>query len=511
MTTTLRRRRRRDGAVVALRARSKRWVALLVVLAALVWPWSARAAIVVEASPVANLTYQLDCVAGVEVSCGARDAFRDLWRQRFGVDVANDARITRWREVRDRNRGVIGGGQRSRPFFDLQERVRRSSLSARSFEEYYRDLGLLTSAGDAQSAAAVIEAFRPGFEAWWSETAAGALTRKVLALTDALDAPELREELRRIEAFYGSSSQLDSMTVQAVYRPAVDAGTTTAQLVGDYAIAEVPANDSVEMRLPVLVHEYAHRLLARLAATQAAALQRAVITAGRGFGRSAWHLFDEALATAVGNARVGRLLVAEADWKKHVGIERSLYSKAAVDESAKAILSLVDAFIDERRAITDPVFAEQYATAVIGRLGNRLLTPVVFFGELAMVADSALGADVGNVIAKVITQASGGNISMWHWRETCCAASFLKPLADHPDKPHLLVISTQRIASAAFLPQGLRKTLSRTAMPAYAVSRLDGSPLIVIAATSSSGAETAMRAIYAKDALADGVYSARAP
>jgi hypothetical protein len=498
-----------DGALGRRRRFGDRGRALctaVVALALAAFPWTARAAIALEVSVVANLAYHLDCVSDAVVSCGARTAFRELWKDRFGVDTESDTRIRDWREVRERHRGTIGGRPGQHAQFDLEQRVRRTSFSAHSFDEYYRYVALLISPDDTRRVMAIVESFRPAFEAWWGDTAVDSLTRKVQALRDVLATPDLRNEIRRIEAFYGASPAPQPMVVQGIYRPAVNGGNTTAQLIGEDAVAEIPANDLVELRVPVLVHEYAHLLLSRLSATQASSLRQAVVNAGGATGRGAWLLFDEAVATSLGNGRVARSMVSDQAWKQQLGREQSLYNEGAIDAAAKAILPLVDTFIEQGRAITDPGFAKEYASVVARSLGPRLRTPAVVFSELATVSDVTLGPDLAKAVGKAIIDATG-NISMWHWRHPCCGADFLKPFADHPDKTHLIVVSSRRLQAATFVPASVRKALMRLPIPSYAIATRNASTLVVIVASSADDAAAAMRAMFAKDVLADGSYA----
>ena len=363
----------------------------LVLAAALAAPVDAQAAITLEVSPLANLTYQLDCVTDVPMACGGREAFRALWRERFH-EAGDEARLARWRALRGKHQGAIGAGLDTRAFFDLAERIRRAGFAARSVDEYERSLALLTNAVDARELAAIVEGVAPRFDPWWRDEAKPALERQVRALSDALATADIAAEIAFIASFYGAARNAPALVVYAIHRPAIESGNTTAQQLGEVAVAEIPANDSIEQRLPVLAHEYAHLLFWRLPEPELAALRAAVVKAGRGKGRAAWNVLDEALATALGNGRVARRLVASDRWYRHLNAERSLYSEPLVDSAAKAVLPIVDDAFDQRRSIADPGFADRYATLVIGRLGPGLAAPDGVFARARVAAPCAAAA-----------------------------------------------------------------------------------------------------------------------
>jgi hypothetical protein len=78
------------GAVFLGAVRIRRWLAL----AAWLLPGpSALAAISIAASPIASLTYQLDCVSSVVPVCGARHAFLELWPDVRGLQASASAQM----------------------------------------------------------------------------------------------------------------------------------------------------------------------------------------------------------------------------------------------------------------------------------------------------------------------------------------------------------------------------------------------------------------------------------
>ncbi|MFY0582916.1 hypothetical protein ACN28S_59275 [Cystobacter fuscus] len=48
---------------------------------------------------LANLTYQLDCVSGLPISCSAKN-YRALWEREFLRSEPDRARMEEWRKVR---------------------------------------------------------------------------------------------------------------------------------------------------------------------------------------------------------------------------------------------------------------------------------------------------------------------------------------------------------------------------------------------------------------------------
>ena len=142
----------------------------------------------------------------------------------------------------------------------------------------------------------------------------------------------------------------------------------------------------------MIVHEYAHYVFGVTPRAQAIALSNAIIKAGGEIGMPMWGLLDEALATAIGNARVSRTLMSEARYAEFAAKSLSFYNIANVDLAGKAMVSQVDAFIASGRNIFDPTFPDVYATAMREKLGDVLNQPATFMNEYSLVVDSALGS-----------------------------------------------------------------------------------------------------------------------
>ena len=467
------------------------------------------AAIVVETSPIANLTYQLDCVGDVVPVCGARDAYRESWRTLFGVEARDDARVARWRALRGTFQGSLGRSPNTRPWFELAHRVRQAGLQARSIDEYERYVALLTTTSHAREIATVLRELSLSFDAWWRGEAAASLTRHVDELREALAMPDMRDEVAAIEAFYGVARGNAPFVVYAVHRPAVAGRATTAQVVGEVAVAEIPSDDTLTARLPVIVHEYAHVLFARIDERRREALRASVLKTGGVAGWGAWMEFDEAIATAIGNGRVYRRLASRDDWTRYLRNDRTFYTRDETDRAAKALLPLVDTFLREGRTIDTQAFGPEYAAVVKGALGERLLAPIALLSEFAMVYDATLGDDLQSVVQNAVI-AQTGTYSFWSFAQRCCGRDFLRPFAEFPDKPRLVVIKPRHVAAGTFLPVTLRAGLARQRAPAFGFTSAAGAtPMIVVVARSTAEVAAAMRAIFAHRALREGgAYSA---
>ena len=333
--------------------------------------------------------------------------------------------------------------------------------------------------------------------------------RHVDELREALAMPDMHDEIATLEAFYGVARANAPFVVYAVHRPAVAGSATTAQVVGEVAVAEIPSDDTLNVRLPVIVHEYAHVLFARIDERRREALRASVVKAGGSAGWGAWMEFDEAIATAIGNGRVYRRLASRDEWARYVRSERSFYTRDETDRAAKALLPLVDTFLREGGTIDTQAFGAEYAAVVKGALGERLLAPIALLSEFAMVYDAPLGDDVRSVVQDAVL-ASTGTYSFWAFGQSCCGRGFLKPLTDFPDKPRLVVIKPQHVAAGVFLPATLRAALARQRVPAFGFTSAAGAaPMIVVVARSTAEVAAAMRAIFAHRALREGgAYSA---
>lgn len=113
---------------------------------ALAWAFAAAAAPSIDASAVANLVYQLDCVSGRISNCGNRVGYAALWQVRFKIDVARDEDVRAWSTLKASLPTSEGGASAStnpsllriasfeaRDLADYLDRI-RSYLDATDFE-----------------------------------------------------------------------------------------------------------------------------------------------------------------------------------------------------------------------------------------------------------------------------------------------------------------------------------------------------------------------------------------
>ena len=343
-------------------------------LVAIALSWAsapASAATLVHASPAANLVYQLDCVSHRIKSCGNRDGYAALWQIRFHIDVAHDEGVAAWARLqphpRDANHELVAS--RTDPVL-----LRTASFGIDSIDRFVARLPEFLDPADVSTAREVIQRVRPAFDDWWNDRAEGPLAAQVATLQKAFRSGDIEDELTVMHRFFGLAPTDDTALSIELVRRVAPSLTTSAESIGRYAIVEI-GDEAATLHMPVVVHEYVHYLFRSMPAKRYAALHARMLGtdgAHRSLERvAAWNLFNEALATAIGNGRVARSITPE-DFAWRSARRRGLYNDDDVDAAAKALLPLIDWMFEAGHSIDDPAFADAYVGALSHAMGARL-------------------------------------------------------------------------------------------------------------------------------------------
>jgi hypothetical protein len=302
----------------------------------------------VHARPLANLAYQLDCMAGLpDVTC-ARYAIEPLWKPSWSKE--DDDALAAWRQVRKRysmELDVEPDGPIEHPLIpevpaglSFGNRVRVASLSARSADEYRANLELLIEPPDAASLLGAIEHFRPRFDAWWAKQGGAAGEHLRDGMGQLLQRRDVAEVLDRVERFYGAPlPKGTTIDFDLVVLP-TDAkeGVTNGKSVGTHGVVEVFAADRAEDHLSVICHELFHFFSGSRTPSQVASLETRFAASGDAEAAVAYGLLEESLATAFGNGVIARLTNRD-DYAKRRSRAQGLYNDASIDATTKAFLT----------------------------------------------------------------------------------------------------------------------------------------------------------------------------
>lgn len=347
--------------------------------------------LVFRASAVGNLTYQLDCLAGV-APC-TRQPYETMWRN-DGWTAEDQAAIDRWKSLMERCRQSVvfdtspvdAALPLSPRDLDFQGRVRIAALRAQTWDEYASNLALLLPAREAGEALAIADRFLPRFETWWrkegrlrAETSAAAQ----FSISQRKDLPRFYAKVAR---FYGDDD-LSRQTVEFdfVAQPSSAAHHDSAEQLENYAVIEAVPGEAAEDRIDVVAHELFHYFRSQAGARTEARVIDAFAASTQPYAIAAYGALDESLAAAFGNGLVSRMVTKPEDFQRRLGMEKSLYDDAEIDAAAKALLPLADRWLAEGARIDDPAVIAAYLNAVGPAAGPALFSPLAWLRAAELV------------------------------------------------------------------------------------------------------------------------------
>jgi hypothetical protein len=454
-------------------------------------------------SPLANFAYQLDCVAGVSRSCAGADDYRLLWKQTFGIDAATSPDVQQWAQLRKEfSRQVQSSGEDPSPIpgsrLDLNKRVLIAAFAANDEPDYRSRLALLLPDTLSTQSDKVIRALYPPFLDWWQS--AGQAQGKPTAdgLINAIDTPTIQKHVTEIVKIFGAPSAAQAVaTVHLMYRPGlVESKNTSGESLGRESVAEFFASGDPSRAMPVMLHEYAHFVFASSDVSRATALRDGILKGSGDTGLPVWTLFNEAIATALGNGRVHRSLATKEAFAAYAARPASFYASPDVDAAAKAILPLVDATVAANGTVFDDAFIRGYVQAVQARLGDALATPAAFMQNYTLIVDSALGTGPQGGAPWVKQFSSSGR---WMYVMDCCDGKFADAVkANVGKKVTVMAVTTAQLPP--LLPMLNLSSTSREAL-GTALSNPDASAAVLV---SRDGVTPPSIVVVAQDAAAFG-------
>ena len=126
----------------------------------------------VQFSEIADMTYHLDCVAGLPINCSAQN-LGELWKREFLQTDDDRQMLKEWKRLRELyssqvkiNKSSEGGSNLS-----LFDKIRIAGFQASSVEDYAQKLDLLTVPIDHRAFERVVRHFDTRFKVWWRREA----------------------------------------------------------------------------------------------------------------------------------------------------------------------------------------------------------------------------------------------------------------------------------------------------------------------------------------------------
>lgn len=332
-----------------------------------------------------NLRYQLDCLSGY-----AR-CTRDSITLGDAPLVEADTTLLRvWRELRreDEPKHVAA------PHTDALPLPTPASMAHISSRSGTRRAPAEATPGPAahrrQLYDALIAYFTPRFEADWQDTHGQHLERLRFDILQLVRSHGLAEQLSRTAALFGQQPTLLPEIQLIAIRGTAHGSLAT--LEPHTAFVESPIGERAQDRLPVVVHEFVHHWLANMELRQQTAIVDAFTRQTDTCAMPAYHLFEETIASSIGNGYFERLLLDEPRFVSYLALPASFYADVDIDRLAKAMLPTVARYITESMRI-DADFVDAYVAMASTTMAERCDTLAAQLRSNAFVLTSgALGA-----------------------------------------------------------------------------------------------------------------------
>lgn len=332
-----------------------------------------------------NLRYQLDCLARLVRCTVAPSALRS----EIESNPTAARKLDEWRAARNRLATLAQSTARSTsplpPIADLASHSGRQTNGART-------LAGRTTSFDDPVQHQLIAYFSPLFAKDWQDTDRTSLGRMKVQMQSIFERGDMRDLLARIRQFLIAPADAPP-TATLIAIPGASAGSL-ATLDDNLIYVEVPRGDSAENRLPVLAHEYIHFWLAHQTSEQSRQLSDAFARSTHRCNVVAFGLFEEALASALGNGVVEQQLSTPAAFDAYLAVPDSFYADTNIDILAKAILPTVNAYVARGRRI-DNEFVDTFIAQTEAALGDGCESISLGMRTSAMVLSSDSFLEVG--------------------------------------------------------------------------------------------------------------------
>ncbi len=309
-----------------------------------------------------NLVYQLDCVSGF-IRC-TRDAVGPAADQ---LTADDRTLLGLWRDLRR----TVPTSAPAAPVNSLALPTPASLANFSSRQTAWSpatDWSPSKAIHQQQLRQSLLDYFSPAFESDWDTTRAPHLQRLRYNLSTLFQEQRLSASLGRSAAFLGQHA----LALPDVQLIAITGNTngSLATLDSEFAYIETPLGERATDRAPVIVHEFVHHWLASMNEQDQHMLVDAFLNQKSECAITAYHLFEEVIATAVANGHIERLLLEPVAFDRYLSLPGSFYADLDIDRMAKAMLPLVSRYIDKSMAI-DTDFINAYTAMADAMLGDR--------------------------------------------------------------------------------------------------------------------------------------------
>lgn len=378
---------------------SRRALLLSPAAATAVWADRTRLQFHFVASELANLTFQLDAMAGH--SGGADpEAYRTMWRRELRWDREDDRQLSRWHDLRIQQRDPEGPekplpavpwppnyagfyGQELR----LDQNVRIAGFQARSVKDYGKRLRKLLEEREADGLTSVVKHFGSRFAEFWAREGRRLTEPKAQGFERLVRERGIQDLAEQFVVFTEARlPRKHGVWFYLMAHPERYGKDTMATQMQSHAPVEMLDGERPEDKLGVIVHELVHHFYDR------APLGRhlGLIDEFRGL-RPPWRMaaysyLNEAVATAAG-ILVERRLRTDADFVRWVATPSNIYGQPWIAALGTAAYPLVERCLGGGCGLFSG-FAGRYLEAAGAALGPRVTHPHFRLASRILLADN---------------------------------------------------------------------------------------------------------------------------
>ncbi|MFL5812440.1 MAG: hypothetical protein ACJ763_02585 [Bdellovibrionia bacterium] len=359
--------------------------------------------LIFDSTPIANLTFQLDCMANL-IHCDP-NAFAPFWKS-AGWTADDDSAVREWGELQEKYSGFevdlpelskeelrkIGYPLRHRGV-NFEQRFRMIEFTAADLTEFRKNTGILMRTEDADKAAAILRRFEPRFTRWWKEVGVKNAEGFVGGFASLMKKDGIIPILEKSAVFYKSRlPESAEISIHFIPLP-VNSGHTSGEQIENHGVVEFLSSEKPEDRIDVICHEIFHYFYSLASTQDHASLVSFFVKAGISQAIPAYNLLNESLATAFGNGMVARASHTPEWFQKELAKKKSFYNDEPIDAVAKGILPELDKDLGSSVTLYDSVFLNRYLETVGTILDGQSAAPQLFLRTSAVFYESVFHAN----------------------------------------------------------------------------------------------------------------------
>ena len=362
----------------------------------------------VKFGEVANLTYQLDCVSNLPVSCSGGN-LNELWKREFLKSDEDRRMLKEWARLRQlySQNVQVGKSYEAGSSLNLFDKIRIAGFQANGVADYAERLDLLTNPADRRSFERVIRHFYPQFNDWWRREAfkfGNNFAKQAAAL---LRSPKINAPVKQFYNFYAPVLPADyEISFNLFYIPDSVKESSSGQQLQNYSLMEFKAKERPAQRTDVAVHELCHFFYDNMPPESQVKLKADFYAQNRAAATPAYNLLNEVLAAAFGNGIIAHTLTPPAEFEKYAATKLSFYNNDAIDRAAKAVLPWLDGWLKNKKTINDPEFISRYISVLEKAFGEDLLKPKLYLSEMFLFVDKKYNVSMRRSVRKILETAS---------------------------------------------------------------------------------------------------------